>query len=31
MAAEMGLDGLSHIPGGFRAWREAGGAVEKVE
>jgi hypothetical protein len=25
------LDGLSHIPGGFRAWREAGGAVEKVE
>jgi sulfur dioxygenase len=30
MAAEMGLDGLSHIPGGFRAWREAGGAVEAV-
>jgi rhodanese-related sulfurtransferase len=30
MAAEMGLEGLSHIPGGFTAWREAGGPVEAV-
>jgi glyoxylase-like metal-dependent hydrolase (beta-lactamase superfamily II)/rhodanese-related sulfurtransferase len=30
MAAEMGLDGLSHIPGGFTAWTKAGGPVEAV-
>ena len=30
MAAEIGLGGLSHIPGGFRAWTAAGGPVEAV-
>jgi sulfur dioxygenase len=28
LAAEMGLEGLSHIPGGFTAWEKAGGPVE---
>ncbi len=28
LAAEMGLEGLSHIPGGFTAWAKAGGPVE---
>jgi rhodanese-related sulfurtransferase len=30
-AKEMGLAPVAHIEGGFGAWREAGGAVEKVE
>lgn len=30
-AHEMGLVNSAHIGGGFTAWREAGGAVEKVE
>ena len=30
-AQEMGLKPVAHIGGGFTAWREAGGAVEKVE
>jgi glyoxylase-like metal-dependent hydrolase (beta-lactamase superfamily II)/rhodanese-related sulfurtransferase len=30
LAAEMGLTGLAHIPGGFRAWTAAGGPVEEV-
>jgi len=29
-AKEMGLKPVAHIEGGFGAWREAGGAVEKV-
>ena len=31
MAAEMGLSGFAHVPGGFTAWNEAGGPVEAVE
>ena len=31
VAQEMGLTPVAHIGGGFTAWREAGGAVEKVE
>ncbi|MDH3668162.1 MAG: MBL fold metallo-hydrolase [Paracoccaceae bacterium] len=31
MAAEMGCEGLSHLPGGFKAWTEAGGAVEAAD
>jgi glyoxylase-like metal-dependent hydrolase (beta-lactamase superfamily II)/rhodanese-related sulfurtransferase len=31
IAAEMGLNGLSHIPGGFTAWTGAGGPVEAVD
>ena len=27
----MGLKPVAHIGGGFTAWREAGGATEKVE
>ena len=30
-AQEMGLKPVAHLGGGFTAWREAGGAVEKVE
>ncbi len=30
-AKEMGLKPVAHIGGGFTAWREAGGATEKVE
>jgi rhodanese-related sulfurtransferase len=30
-AKEMGLKPVAHIGGGFAAWREAGGATEKVE
>ena len=30
-AHEMGLAPVAHMAGGFAAWREAGGAVEKVE
>jgi rhodanese-related sulfurtransferase len=28
-AQQMGLQQVSHLGGGFKAWREAGGAVEK--
>jgi rhodanese-related sulfurtransferase len=31
VAQEMGLRPVAHLGGGFTAWREAGGAVEKVE
>lgn len=27
-AQEMGLENVSHLKGGFKAWKEAGGAVE---
>ncbi|MCC6947031.1 MAG: rhodanese-like domain-containing protein [Bradyrhizobiaceae bacterium] len=30
-AQDMGLRPVAHLGGGFTAWREAGGAVEKVE
>ena len=30
-AKEMGLSPVAHIEGGFKAWREAGGPVEKAE
>jgi rhodanese-related sulfurtransferase len=30
-AADMGLKPVAHMAGGFAAWRDAGGAVEKVE
>lgn len=30
-AQEMGLEGVSHIEGGFKAWKEADLPVEKVE
>jgi rhodanese-related sulfurtransferase len=30
-AHDMGLKPVAHIEGGFGAWRQAGGAVEKVE
>ena len=30
-AQDMGLKPVAHIGGGFSAWRDAGGAVEKVE
>jgi rhodanese-related sulfurtransferase len=30
-AQEMGLKPVAHIGGGFSGWRDAGGAVEKVE
>jgi rhodanese-related sulfurtransferase len=30
-AQEMGLEGVSHLGGGFSAWRGAGGAVEVPE
>ncbi len=29
-AQEMGLDGVAHLGGGLKAWREAGGPVEAV-
>ena len=31
VAQEMGLKPVAHVGGGFTAWREAGGAIEKVE
>ena len=31
IAKEHGLNNISHMPGGFRAWKSAGGAVESVE
>jgi rhodanese-related sulfurtransferase len=30
-AQDMGLQPVAHIGGGFAAWRDAGGPVEKVE
>ena len=30
-AQDMGLKPVAHVEGGFGAWREAGGPVEKVE
>ena len=30
IAAELGLTGFAHIPGGFTAWTRAGGPVEQV-
>lgn len=30
-AQDMGLKPVAHIGGGFAAWRDGGGAVEKVE
>ncbi len=30
IAEERGLKGLSHMPGGFRAWKAAGGEVEEI-
>ncbi|MGE0503615.1 MAG: rhodanese-like domain-containing protein [Rhizobiaceae bacterium] len=30
-AQDMGLKPVAHVAGGFSAWREAGGDVEKVE
>lgn len=29
-ATAMGLENVAHIGGGFKAWKEAGGAVEEV-
>lgn len=31
LAQDMGLTPVAHLGGGFAAWREAGGAIEKVE
>jgi rhodanese-related sulfurtransferase len=30
-AQDMGLNPVAHMGGGFAAWREAGGPIEKVE
>jgi rhodanese-related sulfurtransferase len=30
-AQQMGLKPVAHIEGGFKAWRDAGGAVEKLQ
>ena len=30
IAAECGLMNVAHIPGGFKAWKAAGGAIESV-
>jgi sulfur dioxygenase len=30
IAIELGLENVAHIPGGFKAWQEAGGDVEPV-
>ncbi|ACI94161.1 rhodanese domain protein [Afipia carboxidovorans OM5] len=30
-AQDMGLKPVAHLEGGFTAWREAGGPIEKVE
>jgi rhodanese-related sulfurtransferase len=30
-AQDMGLKPVAHMGGGFAAWRDAGGAIEKVE
>lgn len=31
VAQEMGLAPVAHLGGGFKAWREGGGPIEKVE
>ncbi|MBO6507534.1 MAG: rhodanese-like domain-containing protein, partial [Roseibium sp.] len=31
IANEHGLKGIAHMPGGFRAWKAAGGAVESID
>lgn len=31
IASEHGLKGISHMPGGFRAWKAAGGAIETIQ
>ena len=31
IAGEFGLENIAHMPGGFRAWRAAGGAVETID
>lgn len=31
MAGELGHSGLAHMPGGFKAWAAAGGAVERID
>ncbi len=31
IAKEMGLKDVSHLPGGVRAWKAAGGAVENIQ
>ncbi len=30
IATELGLKNVAHIPGGFKAWQNAGGAVERI-
>ncbi len=30
-AQRMGLENVAHLKGGFKAWKEAGGMVEKIE
>ena len=30
-AQDMGLEGVSHLAGGFSRWRESGGAVEVIQ
>jgi len=30
IAKELGLENVAHVPGGFKAWQKAGGAVEPV-
>ncbi len=30
IAGEHGVENIAHIPGGFRAWKGAGGAVERI-
>lgn len=31
IADEQGIKNIAHVPGGFRAWKAAGGAVETIE
>jgi sulfur dioxygenase len=31
IADEQGLDNIAHLPGGFRAWKFAGGKIETIE
>ncbi len=31
IANELGLKGVSHMPGGFRSWEKAKGAIEKLD
>ena len=30
IASELGMKNVAHIPGGFKAWQEAGGPVEEI-